>query len=89
MNEQAEVKFEFKELRVRHRSKPSEPWAQPGAVGVITRDPSTGSLRITPKWKNTPAQAFVSWNEGDYFTWEKLADLIEIVKPRVDNRDTI
>lgn len=88
MDDQTEVKVEVKELRVRHRSRPSEPFAQSGAVGVVCRDPSTGSLRITPKWKTIPAQAYVCWNDGDYFTWERLVDLIEIVKPR-ENRDTI
>lgn len=80
MSEQAEV--EVKELRVRHRSRPAEPFAQSNAVGVVCRDPSTGSLRITPKWKTIPAQAFVSWNDGDYFTWERLSDLMELGKPK-------
>jgi len=67
-----------KEMRVRHRSKPAEPYAQSNALGVVCRDPSTGSLRITPNVKTTPAQAYVAWNDGEYFTWERLVDLIEL-----------
>lgn len=70
-----------KDVRVRHRSKPAEPFAQFNATGVICRT-NTDTLRITPQWKNIPAQAFVSWNDGDYFTWERLADLIEVGKPK-------
>lgn len=81
MSEQAEVEV-VKELRVRHRSRPAEPFAQSNHVGVVCRNPDTGSLRITPKWKTTPAQAFVSWNDGDYFTWERLSDLMELGKPK-------
>ncbi len=79
-NEQVEV--EVKELRVKHRTKPSEPFAQPNAIGVVCSDPVTGSLRITPQWRNIPAQAYVSWDSGDYFTWERLADLVEMGKPK-------
>jgi hypothetical protein len=82
MNQQTEEKAEVKELRVKHRTKPSEPFAQPNAIGLVCRDPNTGSLRITPKWRTIPAQAYVSWNDGDYFTWERLNDLVEIGKPK-------
>ena len=71
-----------KEMRVRHRGRPSEPFAQPNAVGVVCRDPVTFALRVTPKLKTIPAQAFVSWNDGEYFTWERLVDLIEVGKAK-------
>lgn len=52
--------------KVRHRIKPSEPFAVPGQYGHI--------LRVTPSYRTVPAQAYINW--GDFFTWEKLSDLI-------------
>lgn len=69
--------------KVRHRTKPSEPFAQPNAYGKITRTKEDGPLRITPAARGIPAQAYVQWGDekaGFYFTWEKLSDLIEVGK---------
>lgn len=65
--------------RVRHRSKPAEPFAQPGAHGRITRTRDEGPLRITPARRGIPAMAHVQWGDeerGVFHTWEKLSDLI-------------
>lgn len=70
--------------RVKHRGTPAEPFAQPGAYGLITRTHPDGPLRITPAYRNIPAMAFVSWQDGEYATWERLADLIPASKPRKD-----
>ena len=61
--------------KVRHRTTPSEPYAAPHEHGRITRTKEDGSLRITPAARNIPAQAYVSWRDGEYATWEKLSDL--------------
>ncbi|MBF4194624.1 hypothetical protein [Mycolicibacterium phlei] len=64
--------------KVRHRTKPAEPFAQPNAFGRITRTREDGPLRITPAAKGVPAQAYVAWERGDevFYTWERLSDLI-------------
>ena len=54
-----------KPLRCRHKGKPAEPFARPGAYGIIRR--------ITPAARGIPAQAFVVWE--DHSTWERLTDL--------------
>ncbi|AEJ92227.1 hypothetical protein SEA_YEET_164 [Mycobacterium phage Yeet] len=61
--------------KVRHRGKPAEPFAEVGAHGRITRTKEDGRLRITPKGHGLPAMAYVSWKDGEFFTWERLADL--------------
>jgi hypothetical protein len=68
--------------KVKHRSKPSEPFAQPGAHGRITRTREDGPLRITPASRGIPAQAYVHWGDedGGYHTWEALSDLIVVGK---------
>lgn len=58
--------------KVKHRTKPSEPWGQPGAIGKVTR--------VTPAYRSIPAMAHVEWD--GYSTWERLADLVEIGKGR-------
>lgn len=69
-------------MKVKHRSKPSEPFGQPGAYGHVTRTREDGPLRITPAAKGIPAQAFVQWGDAEngFCTWEKLGDLIEVGK---------
>lgn len=69
--------------RVRHRGTPAEPYATPGAYGMVTRT-DHDRPRITPAYRNIPAMAFVSWQDGEYATWERLADLIPASKPRKD-----
>lgn len=55
-------------VRIQHRSKPSEPYAHEGQIG--------NALRITPAFRNIPAQALCDW--GEFQTWEKLTDLIQL-----------
>lgn len=87
-----EVEVEEKELpsdKVRHRTKPSEPFASDRAYGRITRTTTEvdekgnlcGPLRITPKGRGIPAAAHVEWDSaiGVFTTWEKLLDL-EVIK---------
>ena len=66
--------------KVRHIGKPSEPFAQYGAYGRITRTSEDGNLRITPAARGIPACAHVAWGDDDgvFYTWEKLSDLIEV-----------
>lgn len=68
--------------KVRHRTRPSEPFGQSGAYGKITRTHDEGPLRVTPAARGIPAQAYVDW--GDFCTWERLNDLVMIApeKPR-------
>lgn len=74
-------------MKVKHRNKPAEPFATVGAHGVVTRTFEDGPLRITPAHRQIPAMAHVQWDSpndatGPYFTWERLADLIELGKGR-------
>ena len=67
--------------RVKHRGKPAEPFGQVGAHGRIVRTREDGPLRITPAYRQIPAQAYVQWGTeetGVFHTWEKLSDLIEL-----------
>lgn len=66
--------------KVKHRSRPSEPFGQVGAHGKITRTGPDGPLRVTPAYRGIPAQAHVEWLYGDsvFHTWEALSDLIQI-----------
>lgn len=68
--------------KVKHRSKPAEPFAQPNSYGRITKTREDGALRITPASRGIPAQAYVQWGDGKdaYFTWERLADLQPVGK---------
>lgn len=66
--------------KVRHVGKPAEPFAAVGAHGHITRTREDGPLRITPAARGIPAMAHVDW--GDFCTWERLSDLIEVGKGR-------
>lgn len=68
--------------RVRHVSKPAEPYAPVGAYGRITRTRDEGPLRITPARRDIPAMAHVQWGEGtdSFCTWERLADLVRLGK---------
>lgn len=69
--------------RVRHRTRPSEPWGVQGAHGKICADPRSGNLRITPAGRGgIPAMAYVSWGDDEYCTWERLSDLIELGQGR-------
>jgi hypothetical protein len=70
--------------RVKHRTKPSEPFGQPGQHGVINRTKTDGPLRIAPAGPGIPAQAHVTWGEGaDAFTtWERLTDLVPLGKSK-------
>lgn len=67
-------------MKVKHRSKPAEPWGEVGAYGQIT-ETLDGKPRITPAYRQIPAAAHVAWGEGDqvWHTWERLADL-QIIK---------
>ncbi|MBB3752505.1 hypothetical protein FHT44_005017 [Mycolicibacterium sp. BK634] len=67
--------------KVRHVSKPSEPWGKSSDYGRITRTAEDGPLRVTPAARGIPAQAHVLWNadsDNPYYTWERLADLKEV-----------
>lgn len=68
--------------KVRHVSKPAEPFAQQGAYGRITRTREDGPLRITPAARDIPAMAHVEWGEGPdaFTTWERLSDLVRLGK---------
>lgn len=69
--------------KVRHISRPSEPWGKPSDYGRITRTYEEGPLRITPAARNIPAQAHVLWNadeDNPYYTWERLIDLRSVGK---------
>lgn len=70
------------EQRVRHKTKPAEPFAAEGAYGVIARTPE-GHLRVTPRRNGVPSMAYVLWGEGDeaFSTWERLNDLT-LIKER-------
>lgn len=52
-------------IKCKHKTKPSEPFAEEKQHGVIHR--------ITPAARGIPAQAFVLWK--DFSTWERLTDL--------------
>lgn len=69
--------------KVRHVSKPSEPWGKPSDYGRITRTSDDGRLRITPAQRSIPAMAHVLWNADEdnaYYTWERLVDLKAVGK---------
>lgn len=69
--------------KVRHVGKPAEPYAPVGAHGMITRTVPDGPLRITPAFRGIPAMAHVQWSDsgvGEYSTWERLSDLIQVGK---------
>lgn len=70
--------------KVRHRTRPSEPFAQPNERGVV--------LRATPAYRTIPAQCLVGWGEmkrpddpicrlfetaprAEYETWELQKEL--------------
>jgi hypothetical protein len=55
-------------IKVQHRSKPSEPFGREGQFGL--------AFRITPAYRSIPAQAYVQWD--DFYTWEKLTDLVQV-----------
>lgn len=66
--------------KVKHVTKPSEPFATANAVGRICKDPHSDRPRIAPAARGLPAMAFIAWNDGDFTTWEKLSDLIPMAE---------
>jgi hypothetical protein len=52
---------------VYHRTKPSEPHADPTNPGTV--------LRITPSGRGIPAAALINWCNGGFTTWEQLGAL--------------
>lgn len=54
--------------KVKHVTKPSEPFGEVGAVGHV--------VRVTPAARQIPAQAYIAWD--DFYTWEKLTDLVKV-----------
>lgn len=50
--------------KVRHRRMPADPHARANEHGRITRTPE-GNLRVTPQDRQIPAQAYVSWADGE------------------------
>lgn len=71
--------------RVKHKGTPAEPYATPGMYGVVTRT-DNDRPRITPAYRGSPALAHIAWGEGSdtFHTWERIADLIPLGKPRKD-----
>ena len=62
--------------RVKHKSKPNEPFATVGQHGVVTR--------VAPSAPGIPAAVFVTWGDDNewYGTWERPGDLIVMAKPK-------
>jgi hypothetical protein len=56
-------------LRVRHKSKPQEPFSKEGEFGTV--------IRVTPAARMIPAQCYVDWETCQ--TWERQSDLVPVI----------